>query len=123
MDEPALAGLLRWSGRRSRRAYAKVLVWFMACQTAFLYAAIAKGEESVWLMLAAVSSVLGVLHLNALAQRLRDTGRPGLLGLVVIVPVFGMVLAMIMAFQPGQRGPNRYGPDPLHDPLLGRMRR
>ena len=56
--------------------------------------------------------ILGGLHVNALAQRLRDTGRSG---------KFAFIL--VMAFQRGQIGTNQYGIDPLHDPLKGADRR
>ena len=119
MEGPVLEGLLSLSGRRSRRSYAKLLCLFLACQVAFLYAAIVKSESWAWELYLVVATLAGLLHMNALAQRLRDTGKPGVLAIILFAPVIGVVIALMLAFRPGQRGANVYGPDPLHDPLLG----
>lgn len=121
MDEPFLAGLLRFSGRRSRASYAKVLALFLLCQVAFIYVAVTKAELWAWELYVAVSSVVGLMHTLALAQRMRDTGRSGWTVVLLLVPLVGFFVMMIFAFQRGQAGANRYGPDPLHDPLLGRQ--
>jgi uncharacterized membrane protein YhaH (DUF805 family) len=120
MDEPFLAGLLRFSGRRSRASYGKVLALFLFTQVAFIYVAAVKAEPWAWMLYVCVSSVVGLMHTVALAQRFRDTGASGWNVVVLLVPLIGFFIAMIMAFRPGQVGANRYGPDPLHDPLLGR---
>jgi uncharacterized membrane protein YhaH (DUF805 family) len=121
MDEPFLSGLLRFSGRRSRASYAKVLALFVFTQVAFIYVALVKAEPWAWMLYVGVSSVVGLMHTVALAQRFRDTGLSGWNVIVLLVPVIGFFIALAMALRPGQTGANRYGPDPLHDPLLGRQ--
>ncbi|MEM8787695.1 MAG: DUF805 domain-containing protein [Pseudomonadota bacterium] len=65
------------------------------------------------------------------ARRLHDTGRPGYLLAIPLasLPLFifgqdigaaasliGIALLLLLLCLPGQRGPNKYGPDPLANP-------
>ena len=45
-------------------------------------------------------------------RRLHDVGRSGLTFLFVLIPLFGWLYLLFLYTQPGQPGPNRYGPDP-----------
>lgn len=47
------------------------------------------------------------------ARRFHDQGRSGMLVLLAIVPVVGPLLVVALACLPGDRGTNRFGPDPL----------
>ena len=50
--------------------------------------------------------------LSLIWRRLQDTGRSGFLFFLVFVPVVGAVLTIIWLCMDGDRGPNRFGPDP-----------
>jgi len=119
VEEPVFSGLLTLSGRRSRRSYVMVMLWCLAFSAAFLYAAAVEQESWVWDLYVAIAIVLFVLHMIALAQRLRDVGMAGAFALLTVTPFIGMFVILLFAFRPGHRGPNKYGRDPLHDPLLG----
>ena len=45
-------------------------------------------------------------------RRLQDTGHSGFLFFLSFIPVVGWILVFIWLCMEGQRGPNRYGPDP-----------
>lgn len=120
MSKPVFEGLLTLEGRRNRRSFAWLYVFLIAVQDAFFWAALKRQEDWTWELYVAMCAIAQILLAIALAQRIRDIGRPGILGLMGLVPGFGNVVAMVAAFTPGQIGANQYGPDPLHDPLLGR---
>lgn len=120
MNKPVFEGLLTLEGRRNRRSFAWLCVFLVAVQDAFFWAAIKRQEDWTWELYVAASGICQILLSIALAQRIRDIGRPGAIGLLGLVPGVGNVVALAAAFPPGQAGPNAYGPDPLHDPLLGR---
>lgn len=46
-------------------------------------------------------------------QRLRDIGSPGWLASILLLPGISAILLIALCFIPGQKGKNRYGPDPL----------
>ena len=50
--------------------------------------------------------------LSLIWRRLQDTGRSGFMFFLVFVPVVGAVLTIIWLCMDGDRGPNRFGPDP-----------
>ncbi len=47
------------------------------------------------------------------ARRLHDTGRSGWWLLLLLVPVIGLLVLIWFYIQPGDNGPNAYGPDPI----------
>ena len=49
-------------------------------------------------------------------RRLQDTGRSGFLFFLGFIPVAGWILVFVWLCMDGQRGPNRFGPDPKGDP-------
>ncbi len=120
MTKPVFEGLLSLEGRRNRRSFAWLMVFLVAAQDAFLWAAVKRQDDATWELYVAVCGIAQILLAIALAQRLRDIGKPGALGLLGLVPVVGNVVALAVAFTPGERGANGYGVDPLHNPLLGR---
>lgn len=123
MSKPVFEDLLRLEGRRNRRSFAWLLVFLTATQNAFFWAAIKRQDDATWELYWAAVGIAQILLAIALAQRLRDLGKPGIFALIGVLPVAGNAVALAVAFIPGQPGPNRYGPDPLHDPLLRQDRR
>lgn len=68
--------------------------------------------------LTAVFSVLMLLPgLAVAARRLHDTDRSGWWLLLAFVPVIGVVVLLWWACTRGTQGPNRFGADPINDPL------
>ena len=120
MTKPVFEGLLSLEGRRNRRSFAWLMVFLVAAQDAFLWAALKRQDDLAWELYVAVCGIAQILLAIALGQRLRDTGKPGRIGLLGLVPGIGNVVALAVAFMPGERGTNRYGEDPLRDSLLGR---
>ncbi len=120
MSKPVLEGLLSLEGRRNRRSFAWLMVFLVALQDAFLWAALKRQDDATWELYVAICGIAQILLAIALAQRVRDIGEPGVLGLLGLIPGIGNVIALAAAFTPGELGANRYGDDPLRDPLLGR---
>ena len=46
-------------------------------------------------------------------KRCHDLGRPGYYALWLLVPLANLWAAYVLSFTPGQKGPNKYGEDPL----------
>ena len=68
--------------------------------------------------LTAVFSVLMLLPgLAVAARRLHDTDRSGWWLLLAFFPVIGVVVLLWWACTRGTQGPNRFGADPINDPL------
>lgn len=50
------------------------------------------------------------------ARRLHDRGKSGWLLLLILIPFVGIVLLLVWCCQPGDEGPNRFGPPQLIAP-------
>ncbi len=102
------------SGRVSRAAYflGGLLVAIAQAFPLYRFSLVPEGttESETWALLFMVA-FLGSLWSNvALAvKRLHDLGRPGLMALVLFVPVVSIVAFLVLCLFPGQPGPNRYG--------------
>jgi uncharacterized membrane protein YhaH (DUF805 family) len=120
MTKPVFEGLLSLEGRRNRRSFAWLMVFLVATQDAFLWAALKRQDDATWELYVAICGIAQILLAIALAQRVRDIGKPGVLGVLGLIPGIGNVIALAAAFTPGELGVNQYGADPLRDPLLGR---
>ena len=73
-----------------------------------------EGAGSPLATLVLVAHVLPALAIGV--RRLQDIGRSGWSWLVGLVPLVGPVLLLVWYCQPGTRGANRFGPDPLATP-------
>ena len=104
----------RTSGRVSRAAYflGGLLVAIAQAFPLYRFSLVPEGttESETWALLFMLA-FLGSLWSNvALAvKRLHDLGRPGLMALVLFVPVVSIVAFLVLCLFPGQPGPNRYG--------------
>lgn len=45
-------------------------------------------------------------------RRLHDIGKPGVWILIGLIPIVGAIILIVWAAQPGEPGPNAYGPPP-----------
>ena len=55
-------------------------------------------------------AILAMTGLNA--RRLHDMNLSGWWGIIIAYPLTWLILPLVFPFIPGNRGPNRYGPDP-----------
>ena len=55
-------------------------------------------------------------YLAVLVRRLHDTNRTGWWVLIVFIPILGFIAWLIFTISEGDRGENRYGPNPLLSP-------
>jgi uncharacterized membrane protein YhaH (DUF805 family) len=49
------------------------------------------------------------------ARRLHDIGKSGWWQLIVLIPLIGAIVLLVWAASAGERGSNRFGPDPKAD--------
>lgn len=60
-----------------------------------------------------VSLFISFCHLPLLVRRFHDTGLSGILAIPAIFPPFSLLIVLICCIRAGDKGDNRFGPDPL----------
>ena len=100
MGKPVFEDLFRFSGRRNRRSY-------------FLFLLVALLLADVLARVTVALLVIGVSLVAVTTQRCRDCGWSGWAVLVLAIPLINFVFGVALLLAPGDRGDNRYGPDPL----------
>jgi uncharacterized membrane protein YhaH (DUF805 family) len=78
----------------------------------FLVEGTMRGKEEAAIPLLALLTAQ-VITLVFIAKRFHDLNRSAWYILGMIVPLYNIYLAIILLFQKGTTGPNRFGPDPL----------
>jgi uncharacterized membrane protein YhaH (DUF805 family) len=53
-----------------------------------------------------------VPNIAVAVRRLHDVGKSGWMVLIGLIPLFGWIYLIYLYVQPGETGPNQYGPDP-----------
>jgi uncharacterized membrane protein YhaH (DUF805 family) len=102
------------SGRVSRAAYflGGLLVAIAQALPLYRFTLVPEGtsESETWALLFMAAFLVSLWSNVALAvKRLHDLNRPGLVALVLFVPVVSIVAFLVLCLFPGDRGPNRYG--------------
>jgi uncharacterized membrane protein YhaH (DUF805 family) len=114
-DRPQLTWLFfKTSGRVSRAAYflGGLLVAIAQAFPLYRFTLVPEGtsESETWALLFLIAFIGSLWSNVALAvKRLHDLGRPGLMALVLFVPVVSIVAFLVLCLFPGDTGPNRYG--------------
>lgn len=75
------------------------------------YAYNASTDTPVLSMIFALASLLPSLAVTA--RRLHDINRSGWWMLISLIPIVGLILMIVWAATGGDKGPNRFGPDPI----------
>ncbi|WP_315925881.1 DUF805 domain-containing protein [Mesorhizobium sp. SP-1A] len=104
----------RSSGRLSRAAYflGGLLVAIVQAFPLYRFTLVPEGtpESETWAMVFFLAFVASLWSNIALAiKRLHDLGRPGMMALVLFVPVISIIAFLALCLFPGDPGPNRYG--------------
>jgi uncharacterized membrane protein YhaH (DUF805 family) len=110
-----LAALKRYGtgkGRSRRKEF-----WTFTLVNVAIYGvlfALGKMLEQDWLFTAMfiVGLLLLVPSIAVIVRRLHDTGRSGVWYLISFIPGIGPFILLAFCLQAGQRGDNKYGPDP-----------
>ncbi|MEW6635121.1 MAG: DUF805 domain-containing protein [Pseudomonadota bacterium] len=102
------------SGRVNRAAYflGVMLVTIVQAFPIYHFERMPEGspESQVWWLISAVVFIGSLWPFFALAvKRLHDLDRPGIVSLVLFVPVLSILAFLVFCLYPGQPGPNRYG--------------
>ncbi|MCF6131669.1 DUF805 domain-containing protein [Flavobacterium wongokense] len=63
-----------------------------------------------------IYTAVGLIHfipsLAAAVRRLHDVGKSGWFILIALIPIVGAIWLLVLLFTEGNRGENKYGPDP-----------
>lgn len=70
-------------------------------------------QNSGGILTAIVALALTIPSLAVVVRRLHDYDKSGWWLLIGLIPFFGALYLLFLYVQPGTRGPNRFGPDPL----------
>ncbi|QZD92532.1 DUF805 domain-containing protein [Qipengyuania xiapuensis] len=101
--------LFNFHGRATRREF--LLFTTLALATIGLAAAVGTDIFSI------VVALLGLfIFLAASARRLHDTGFSAWSLLLLAIPYIGIGMYLFFVFTAGEKGPNRYGPNPRFKP-------
>ncbi len=102
-----------FSGRARRAEYwyfnlfHLIVIFCMSCIFGLFNAGEAAGG-----LIGLYSMAILVPHYAVTWRRLQDTGRSGFLYFLSFIPLVGGILVLVWLCSEGQRGPNRFGPDP-----------
>jgi len=107
----------RFSGRVSRAAYFLAGLLIAIVQAFLLYRFTLVPEESAagqgWAAAFWLVMLVAVWANVALSvKRLHDMGKPGLIAVVLFIPVISIIAFIALCLMPGEAGPNRYGQRP-----------
>lgn len=103
----------RLSGRASRAAYILAFLLLVIVQVFCAYRVMLAPEAStsleVW-SFALLLSIVGSLwsHVALSVKRLHDFGKPGIIAIVLFIPIVSIVAFLVLCIIPGDPGPNRY---------------
>jgi len=75
------------------------------------------GGESGGLLNGLYSLAVLLPGLGVGVRRLHDTNHSGWWLLISLVPLVGFILLIVWLARPGDAGPNRFGPDPIANPV------
>ncbi|MGB6117962.1 MAG: DUF805 domain-containing protein [Mesorhizobium sp.] len=102
------------SGRLSRVPYFLGFLFFNVVLAFVVYRIILVPEQSAeaqfWSSVFVFAGVVSMWWLTAMTiKRLHDINRPGLLALLLFVPVVSIAAFLYLCIVPGDAGPNQYG--------------
>lgn len=104
--------LFSFAGRINRAKFWLGLLIINVVAAAALFAALAMQVDVL-----AAKLVMGLVvlypALAVAAKRFHDRGNPGLLAILLFVPLLNLLTLLYLGFAPGQPGANAYGADPL----------
>ena len=74
------------------------------------------GSETITTIFTGISGIWGLAvlipSLAVIWRRLHDIGKSGAYFFFTLIPLVGAIILLVWLAQPGQPGPNQYGPDP-----------
>jgi len=102
-----------FTGRARRKEFWMFLLINFLIGIVFGILTIIPGIGSIFNILSYVYSLAVLIpSIAVLVRRLHDTGRSGLLALLVLIPLVGAIILIVFSAQEGNPGDNQYGPNP-----------
>jgi uncharacterized membrane protein YhaH (DUF805 family) len=114
-----MSGLFSMEGRYNRAKYFWTVfgISFVVYVLSFVLGLIVGGSGGDSTTAAALSYFISIPAMVIIAfqvvKRLHDLGRPGSHYWLLLIPFYNLYLALIILFERGTQGENKYGPDPL----------
>jgi uncharacterized membrane protein YhaH (DUF805 family) len=105
----ALRNYATFAGRARRSEFWFFFLFMLLAQA---IAGVIDGAATDGVAGGVVGIALLIPSISVTARRLHDNGRSGWWMLVGLVPLIGWIILLIWYCQPGENGPNRFGPDP-----------
>jgi len=102
-----------FSGRSRRKEYWLFQLLLLTVYMAFTFAFSSQSEDAGFGALAFIAGLALVIPSIAVAvRRMHDIGKSGWWLCVGFIPIIGGIWQLALLLTAGNRGPNRYGPDP-----------
>ena len=98
--------------RRSEYWYFVLFELIVSSALGFVLGFLGAGESTVESASSLLSLALLLPGLGVIWRRLHDIGKSGANYFWIFVPIVGWILLIVWLCREGERGPNRFGPDP-----------
>ena len=113
MSKPVFEDVFALSGRRNRKSYLLFGLLVLVIDLVVWGIAFAINSSTIFWVAGLLSLPITVASILVAAQRCRDFGWTGWAVLIMLIPYIGGLFGLAILFIPGNRGANRYGPDPI----------
>ena len=104
--------------RRSEYWYFVLFQLLVGLALSFTLSFIGASESTVESVSSLLSLALLLPGLGVVWRRLHDIGKSGANYFWIFVPIVGAILLLVWLCRDGERGPNRFGPDPKHPEVI-----
>ncbi len=98
-----------FTGRATRQQYWMYALWYLILYVGIF---IVGGFFGVGALSILFSFAVLIPSIAIATRRLHDTDMSGWWQLIGFIPLLGILILLYLLVQPGQTGPNRFGPDP-----------
>ncbi|EUJ22830.1 hypothetical protein PGRAN_11491 [Listeria grandensis FSL F6-0971] len=102
---------VNFSGRASRSEYwfAQLALWIIF----FVFGIFSYASEFIYYVDGLLGLIVIIPMLSLAIRRLHDTNKRGWFILLGLIPLVGWIIMLVFYCTAGDRGPNRFGEDPL----------
>lgn len=103
-----------FSGRARRAEYWWWTLFYILMSVVAAFADYALASSSRLPLVGLIFFLVAMLpYLSVAVRRFHDIGKSGWWVLIPLIPLVGSLLFLYWMVQPGNIGPNKYGPDPI----------
>gem|GEM_PF-2471221 len=110
---------LTFKGRLGRLKYYLNSLLSFAATAVTVGVVKAMGNELISFLAVPAIVYLAIGEFSVVARRFHDLNRSGWWSLLFFIPIVNLFVGLYLLFKKGTKGPNRFGPDPLSQYLIG----